>query len=171
MLSQDQQALLEKEKAIMQLKQREERYMYYGIYESYSANKAHISKLSYTKLNPQQHFLFKRVLHGLNVYSKEEIAAMHPQKKKRISKVWRKGQTILNEWKQIISNKKLNKFLYVTFGDKSPFIKELMNVPVTDIDPNHINTSSLKDLGITYEDVILRFMHLGLLPKNFLLIK
>jgi len=46
-----------------------------------------------------------------------------------------------------------------------------MNVPVTDIDPNHINTSSLKDLGITYEDVILRFMHLGLLPKNFLLIK
>jgi hypothetical protein len=34
MLSQDQQALLEKEKAVMQLKQREERFMYYGIYES-----------------------------------------------------------------------------------------------------------------------------------------
>ena len=27
------------------------------------------------------------------------------------------------------------------------------------------------ELGITYEDVILRFMYLGLLPKNFLLIK
>ena len=85
MLSQDQQALLEKEKAVMQLKQREERFMYYGIYESYCANKANIEKLDYTKLNPQQHFLFKRVLHGLNVYSKEEIARMHPQKKKRIS--------------------------------------------------------------------------------------
>lgn len=171
MLSQDQQALLEKEKDVMQLKQREERFMYYGIYESYCANKANIKKLDYTKLNPQQHFLFKRVLHGLNVYSKEEIAKMHPQKKRRISKVWRKGQNVINEWKQIICNKKLNNFLYITFGERSPFIKDLINVPVTDIDSTYINKASLKDLGITYEDLILRFMYLGLLPKNFLLIK
>tara|TARA_S200002703_G_scaffold73135_1_gene63150 strand:- start:492 stop:1007 length:516 start_codon:yes stop_codon:yes gene_type:complete len=171
MLSQHQQTLLEKEKAVIQLKQREERFMYYGIYESYCANRANIEKLDYTKLNPQQHFLFKRVLHGLNVYSKEEIARMHPQKKKRISKVWRKGQNAINEWKQILCNKKLNNLLYVTFGERSPFIRDLINVPVTEIDPSYINKASLKSLGITYEDVILRFMYLGLLPKNFLLIK
>ena len=171
MLSQHQQTLLEKEKAVIQLKQREERFMYYGIYESYCANKVNIEKLDYTKLNPQQHFLFKRVLHGLNIYSKEEIAKMHPQKKKRITKVWRKGQNAINEWKQILCNKKLNNLLYVTFGEKSPFIRDLINVPVTEINPGYINKASLKSLGITYEDVILRFMYLGLLPKNFLLIK
>jgi hypothetical protein len=96
---------------------------------------------------------------------------MHPQKRKRITKVWKRGQTVINEWKQIISNKRLNTFLYVTFGEKSPFIKDLLEVPVTDIDPTYTNKLTLKDLGITYEDLILRFMHVGLLPKNFLSVK
>ena len=33
-------------------------------------------QFTYTKLNPKQHFLFKRVVHGLNVYSKEEVQTM-----------------------------------------------------------------------------------------------
>tara|TARA_Y100000389_G_scaffold204106_1_gene255026 strand:+ start:1210 stop:1725 length:516 start_codon:yes stop_codon:yes gene_type:complete len=171
MLNQEQQQLLRAEQAVIKLQKREERFMYYGIYESYLANKSNIQKLDYTKLNPQQHFMFKRVLHGLNIYSKEEIRQMHSQKKKRISKVWRKGQNIINEWKQILCNKKVNNFLYVTFGEKSPFVKDLLEVPVTDVDSSYKNKCTLKDLGITYEDVILRFMHLGLLPKNFLSIK
>jgi len=171
MLSKDQQSLLQKESAIMKLKNREERFIHYGIYESYCANKDNIQKLQYTKLNPQQHFLFKRVLHGLNMYSKEQIAVMHPQKKKRISKVWRKGQNVINEWKQILSNKKLNKFLFVTFGERSSFVRDLMEYPINDIDPNYVDKSSLKEQGITYEDLILRFMQVGLLPKNFLIIK
>jgi len=171
MPSKDQQILLQKEKAVIELKKREERFIYYGIYESYCANKEHIGKLDYTKLNPKQHFLFKRVLHGLNVYSKEEVAKMHPQKKKRISKVWRKGQNVINEWKQIICNKRLNSFLYVTFGERSTFIQDLVKVPVTDIDSRYINSASLKDIGITYEDLILRFIYVGLLPKNFLILK
>jgi hypothetical protein len=171
MLNEEQQQLLKAEQAVIKLQKREERFMYYGIYESYLANKSNIKKLDYTKLNPQQHFMFKRVLHGLNIYSKEEVAQMHSQKKRRISKVWRKGQNVINEWKQILCNKKVNNFLYITFGEKSPFVKDLLNVPVTDIDSNYKNKCTLKDLGITYEDVILRFMHLGLLPKNFLSIK
>ena len=70
MLSQNQQQLLQNEKAILELNQRESRFIYYGIYESYCANKPNIQRLNYTKLNPKQHFLFKRVLHGLNMYSK-----------------------------------------------------------------------------------------------------
>ena len=50
-------------------------------------------------------------------------------------------------------------------------IKDLLNVPVTEIDPSYINTVSLKDLGIKYEDVILKFIDAGLLPKNFLSLK
>jgi len=171
MLSQNQKENLKEQKAILKLQKREERFMYYGIYESYCANKNNIKKLDYMKLNPQQHFLFKRVLHGLNAYSKEEIIKMHPQKKKRIIKVWRKGQNVINEWKQIVCNKRFNNFLYITFGDKSPMIKDLLNVPVTEIDPSYINRVSLKDLGIKYEDVILKFIDAGLLPKNFLSLK
>lgn len=171
MLSENQKELLQKQKAILDLQNREERFMYYGIYEQYCANRELMHKLDYTKLNPEQHRMFKRVLHGLNVYSKEEIQQMHPQKRKRITKVWKRGQTVINEWKQIISNKRLNAFLYVTFGEKSPFIKDLLEVPVTDIDPTYTNKLTLKDLGITYEDLILRFMHVGLLPKNFLSVK
>ncbi len=171
MLSQNQQQLLQNERAILELNQRESRFIYYGIYESYCANKPNIQRLNYTKLNPKQHFLFKRVLHGLNMYSKEQVAEMHPQKKRRISKVWRKGQNLINEWKQMICNKKVNKFLFITFGDKSPLMKELLAVPVNETDPNYKNTQSLKDLGITYEDLILKFMQSGLLPKNFLVVK
>jgi len=171
MLSQSQQELLQKEKAIIELKHRESRFIYYGIYESYCANKLNIQKLSYTKLNPKQHFLFKRVLHGLNMYTKEQVAEMHPQKKRRISKVWRKGQSVINEWKQMICNKKLNRFLFVTFGEKSEIIRELLKVPVTDVDPNYKNTLTLKELGINYEDLILKYMQVGLLPKNFLSLK
>tara|TARA_R110002153_G_scaffold122010_6_gene267792 strand:- start:260 stop:775 length:516 start_codon:yes stop_codon:yes gene_type:complete len=171
MLSQNQQQLLQNERAILELNQRESRFIYYGIYESYCANKPNIQRLNYTKLNPKQHFLFKRVLHGLNMYSKEQVAEMHPQKKRRISKVWRKGQNLINEWKQMICNKRINKFLFITFGDKSPLMKELLAVPVNETDPNYKNTHSLKDLNITYEDLILKFMQSGLLPKNFLVVK
>ena len=171
MLSENQKELLEKQKAVLDLQHREDRFMYYGIYEEYCANREKMHKLDYTKLNPEQHFMFKRVLHGLNVYSKEEIQQMHPQKRKRITKVWKRGQDVINEWKQVISNKRLNAFLYVTFGERSALVRDLLDVPVTDIDPTYINTLTLKDLGITYEDVILRFMHVGLLPKNFLSIK
>lgn len=171
MLSQNQQQLLQKEKAIIELNQRESRFIYYGIYESYCANKPNIHKLNYTKLNPKQHFLFKRVLHGLNMYTKEQVAEMHPQKKKRISRVWHKGQNLINEWKQMICNKRINKFLYVTFGERSSIIRDLLAVPVNETDPNYKNTESLKSLGITYEDLILKFMQSGLLPKNFLTVK
>ena len=77
--------------------------MYYGIYEAYCANKLNIQSLEYTKLNPKQHFMFKRVLHGLNVYSKEEVSKMHWDKKRRIRKVWQRGQNTINEWKQFRS--------------------------------------------------------------------
>ena len=171
MLSLEQKQLLETEKAVRELRVREERYMYYGIYEQYCHTKPLIQKLVYTKLNPTQHFMFKRVLHGLNIYSKDEVKQMHPQKRKRITKVWKKGQQVINEWKQILCNKRANAFLETMFGTKSQIIKDLIQVPVTDVDNDYKNKSTLKDLGITYEDVILRFMAVGLLPKNFLLIK
>lgn len=171
MLSSEQQKTLKAKTNISILEKREARYMYYGIYEQYRINKSKMQTLEYSKLNPAQHFMFKRVLHGLKMYKKEEISSMHKQKRGRIIKVWKKGQNVINEWKQQIANKKCNAFLEITFGTKSSFIRDILAVPYTEVLPDYINKTSLKDLGINYEDLILRFMSTGLLPKNFLDIK
>lgn len=174
MLSPEQKEFLIKESAISQLEKRKERYSYYGIlneYQLYGSN-----KLQYSKLNPAQHFAFKRVLHGLNVYSKEEVANMHWDKKRRIRKVWKRAQDTLNVWKQEITNKRCNDWLakhaieFEGFGE-IPWIRSIMEVPTTDTDTTYINKMTLKEVGLTYEDVILKFMSVGLLPRNFLSVK
>lgn len=172
MLSQDQKQLLLKQKQVAVLSQREERYTYLGILNEYQiiANKDLYQKLNYTKLNPQQHFRFKRVLHGLNMYTKDEVAKMHWDKKRRIIKVWKKGQSVINEWKQEVCNKKINHYLTNWFG-KSQLVKDIIDIPATETLPDYNNKLKLKDLGITYEDLILKFMSVGLLPNNFLELK
>ena len=169
MLSNEQIKQLKKQEQVLLLQQREERYAYYGLLQEYQLlTKEEFMKLDYTKLNPQQHFLFKRVLHGLNVYTPEEAVKLHWDKKRRIKKVWQRGQEVINIWKQTISNKKINSYLYKTFGEN---VRAILDVPADDYLPEYKNTLTLKDLGLTYEDVILKFMAEGLLPKNFLSLK
>ena len=152
------------------LSQREERLNYYGILDEYQLHpKDLVQNLSYRKLNPYQHFLFKRVLHGLNIYSKDEVAKLHWDKKRRVTRVWKRGQRELNSWKQYICNKKVNEYFKKTFT--GPMAEYIISIPPEEVLEDYKNTMSLKDLGITYEDVILRFMSKGLLPKNFLTVK
>lgn len=172
LITDEQYKKLVQQKQINLIQKRESRYTYLGILGEYQivSNDNLYQKLDYTKLNPAQHFAFKRVLHGLNMYSKEEVNKMHWDKKRRIIKVWKRGQKVLNEWKQSISNKKVNAYLNQYFG-QSELIKEIISVPDTDYLHDHSNKISLKHLGINYEDVILKFMSVGLLPKNFLSLK
>ena len=54
------------------------RYQYLGILGTYQTiSKDLYQPIVYNNLNQRQHFLFKRVLHGLNVYTPEEIKSMH----------------------------------------------------------------------------------------------
>jgi hypothetical protein len=169
MITLEQIELIKKQKQVEFLKLREERYAYYGLLQEYQLHtKEELMRLNYTKLNPNQHFLFKRVLHGLNVYTQEEINVLHWDKKRRIKKVWQRGQEIINIWKQVISNRKINAYLHNTFGKH---VKAITDIPDDDYLPDYKNTLTLKDLGLTYEDVILKFMAEGLLPKNFLSLK
>ena len=70
MIALEQIELIKKQQQVEFLKLREERYAYYGLLQEYQLHtKEELMKLNYTKLNPNQHFLFKRVLHGLNVYT------------------------------------------------------------------------------------------------------
>ena len=97
MLSQNQLTKLNNEQQLNLLKKREERYHYYGILAEYQLHPPSIvNSLNYSKLNPYQHFLFKRVLHGLKVYKPEEVRKLHWDKKRRITKVWKRAQREIN---------------------------------------------------------------------------
>ena len=41
------------------------------------------------------------------MYKQDEIEKMHWDKKRRITKVWKRGQNVINEWKQFISYKQM----------------------------------------------------------------
>ena len=124
--------------------------------------------LIYSKLNPKQHFLFKKILHGLKMYKSNEIENMHWDKKRRITKVWKRGQNTINELKQFVAWQQV-KPLFRIFA-KSELGKEIYEMPFEYI-PDYRNKMTLQELGINYEDVILKFMGKGLLPTNYLSLK
>lgn len=169
MLSQKQKQILKQNQDILELQKREERYAYIGLLSEYQLHPPSlIQSLDYTKLNPYQHFLFKRVLHGLNMYDKTEIENMHWDKKRRVKKVWRKGQEVLNEFKQYVCYKDANKIFSIF--KHSPLAKGFLDTPFEYV-PSIRNKMTLKEVNLTYEDVIIKFMEKGLLPKNFLSLK
>ena len=169
MLTQNQINTLKKSQEVHKLKLREERYAYIGLLSEYQLHpKGLVQTLCYTKLNPYQHFLFKRVLHGLNMYKKNDVEKMHWDKKRRIKKVWRKGQDVINEFKQYICFKQANDIFSIF--DHSELAKGFVNQPFEYL-PDLKNRMTLKELDLTYEDLILKFMEKGLLPKNFLILK
>jgi hypothetical protein len=116
--------------------------------------------------NSRQNFLYKRALIGVGVYSKEEINEMSNEKLKRINKIHRKTQTILNLWKQELMISKSNKMIKSLFTNvEYGLMKEILNNNF--IDKDFICTLSFKDLGITKAQVINRLITEKILPKNF----
>lgn len=116
--------------------------------------------------NEYQNFLYNRALFGLSVYPKEELETMHWDKKKRIIKVHKRAQTLVNLWKQEIVLA-LSNHLFTTIFPDSPITKELLGEELNGTDETYINKMSLKLLKISKEMVIERFIAEGILPKNF----
>ena len=53
-------------------KRQEARYLYLGLLSAYQSIKQDLKQhIVYTKLNPHQHFLFKRIIHGLKMYKQD----------------------------------------------------------------------------------------------------
>ena len=147
------------------------RYQYLGILGTYQTiSKDLYQPIVYNNLNQTQHFLFKRVLHGLNVYTPEEIKSMHSLKRKRIKRVWRRAQKVINGWKQVMCNKWASK-IFKEYFSASSLGRELANLDVNYVDDKFINRMTLKELDIKYEDLVIKFIQEGLLPQNFLSLK
>jgi|TARA_R110000782_G_scaffold214749_3_gene302523 hypothetical protein len=170
MLTKSQLKKINQNQQVDLLKLREERYQYYGLLSEYQLHPPSIvNSLEYKKLNWYQALLFKRVLHGLNAYKPEAVVKLHWDKKRRISRVWKRGQKVINAWKQTICNKKVNAYLSKTFTGKT--VEYILSVPAEETLEDYNNTMTFKELGINYEDVILKFLSVGLLPRNFFTIQ
>ena len=148
------------------LQQRKDRYEYLGMLSTYQTiTSTYNGSISYTKLNPKQHFLFKRVLHGLKMYDEAQVSKMHWDKRRRITKVWKRAQNVINELKQFVSYKQIQPIFRIF--TKSQLGREIYEMPFEYLS-DYKNKMTLKELGLNYEDLIIKFMGQGLLPKNYL---
>lgn len=115
--------------------------------------------------NNYQNFLYNRALFGLAMYSQDEIKEMHWDKRKRIIKVHKRAQTVLNLWKQEIVVGLSNIFFKSIFP-RTEITKQLVE-DKEPTDPNFTNKMSFKTLHITKEQIVNRLIKEGVLPINF----
>lgn len=101
---------------------------------------------------------------GLKVYNSEELAKLPEPKKKRIIRVHKKCQRVLNLWKQEITIGWSNELFRHYFGEH-PFLKIFFDN--TDPDPKFVNKLHFKDLNITKDMIVKKLMESGVLPPNF----
>jgi len=143
----------------------EKKLEYKGKLESYQLYRGN-TYMEYEKdnYNDYQNHLYKRALHGLNAFTQQELATMCSKKKQRVSKVYMKGQSIINLYKQKLTNAYSN-FIFKTLFPESPLTQFFVETEETD--PEFKNTLTFKDLGITKDQIVGIFIAEGILPKNF----
>jgi hypothetical protein len=143
----------------------EKKLEYTGKIESYQLYRGN-TYMEYEKdsYNNYQNHLYKRALYGLSAFSQEELATMCSKKKQRVSKVYMKGQNVINLYKQKLTNAYSN-FVFKTLFPESPLTQFFMETEETDVEFK--NTLTFKDLGITKDKIIGVFINEGILPKNF----
>lgn len=116
--------------------------------------------------NGHQNFLYNRALYGLSIYAPEEIKEMPVEKKKRIVRIHKKAQTVINLWKQEIVNAAANRFFTDIFPDME-ITHTLVNYYGIEGDPEHVNNLSFKMLKISKQEVVNKLIEKKVLPKNF----
>lgn len=133
-------------------------YRVYGEPEKYS------QKYERDPYSQVQNFLYKRAMIGLSIYNQQEIKEMHWEKRKRIRKVHKRAQRILNTWKQEVMIQATNLFFMNLFPNNN-ITKEL--VEGSEPDPAFKNTLDFKDLGITKDMIVEKLVGEGVLPPDF----
>jgi hypothetical protein len=116
--------------------------------------------IDYTILTLNQNEMYKKVLIGLSLYTKEEIYAMNSSKKNKIIKKHKEAQKILNIWKQekLLEKSKsllpfidkeliaLNKQTKTNTKYSNSFCHVLKNVNVNGSLPEVLSLAALKQL-------------------------
>jgi hypothetical protein len=163
---------MEKSQKINKVANRKDRTHYTGKYSSLqefgsSYKGKRYSQYEQDPYNEMQNFLYKRALFGLRMYTAEEIKEMHSQKRKRIVKVNKRAQNVLNLWKQ----EKVISYTNIVFGKfnglSSSFAKDLISDMYSTPDPKFKCKTPFKDLGIGKEDIVGKLVEEGVLPPDF----
>ncbi len=149
----------------MVMELQEKNLEYKGKLEAYQLYRGN-TYMEYEKdnYNDYQNHLYKRALHGLSAFTQEELATMCSKKKQRVSKVYMKGQSIINLYKQKLTNAYSN-FIFKTLFPESPLTQFFVETEETDAEFK--NTLTFKQLGITKDQIVGIFITEGILPKNF----
>ena len=121
-------------------------------------------KYEQDNFNSYQNYLYKRALYGLKGLPQEELEKMCSAKKKRVNNVFFRAQKLLNRHKHKITKNYFDDFLSSLFPN-SNVLRVLTSV--NEIDDDHLNTLSFKELGIEKNDIANLFVEEGVLPKNF----
>lgn len=117
------------------------------------------------RLNDYQEFLYKRAIYGLSVYTESQIKKMHWDKRRRITKIHKHTQDVLNVWKQKIITQETNDFMISLFPNSS-LVKDLVE-NYSDPDLAYKCNVSLESLGIEKKDIVKKLLTEGVLPDNF----
>jgi len=116
-------------------------------------------------LTDYQNFLYNRALFGLAVYSQEELRDMRWDKRKRIIKVHKRAQVVLNLWRQEIVNV-LSTHLFESLFPNTIITEGFVSTK-NDTDPEYINKMSFKALRISKAQIVSKLVAEGILPPNF----
>jgi hypothetical protein len=148
-----------------------EQIIYQGNLKNYQIFK-NTNPISYEKdiFNEKQNFFYKRALYGLKSYAPEEWEKIPGVKKKRIIKVNKRAQEILNIWKQELVNEKYNSLLKSVFFH-SKLINDFISEFGKETDPEYICTVSFKELNLTKKDIAQKLVSEKVLPVNFFELK
>ncbi len=116
--------------------------------------------------NDMQNFLYKRAIFGIKVYTDEQLSKMNHDKKRRVVKVHKRCQTILNIWKQELCNDFTNRIFEKLFPrpEMSKFFY-VTNRNTTDLE--FMNTLNFKEMGISKKQIVDKLIVEGVLPKDF----
>lgn len=157
-------------KKIEQLENRADRTQYTGKFADFQAfgssyfGKRYSTTFEQDPYSEYQNFLYKRALFGLKMYTPDEIKSMHPDKRKRIKKVHKRAQHVLNIWKQEILIELTNKILGIF--NKDSLAGELIDL-YSEPDPKFVSKTSFKELGISKDMVVDKLLEEKVLPDNF----
>jgi hypothetical protein len=116
-------------------------------------------------LNSHQNFLFHRAMYGLSIYTQEEINSMNWEKRKRIIKVHKRTQAVLNQWKQEIVINMSNALFSKYFG-RSPFTQTLLSL-YSNTEKDFKCTLDFKSFKITKSMIVKKLFEKGIFPTNF----
>jgi len=114
--------------------------------------------------NQKQNFYYIRALDGVKAYTRHELNTMHWDKRKRVIKVHKRAQRVLNTYKQEKVIIKTNNVFSIFWNSK--MCKELIN-DFNTVDETLLNGLSFKDLKIDKNDIVELLYNKGILPKNF----